>query len=337
MKDWVQCDCPIWGSPALRNPLVLGDEHEYYSARAGGKFRISGTAEAMDKTYKQVALSSLIFEENVRGLLPTISSEEISRATPSETVPVRDKYNRFLICTAHLFPKLGQKFQPKDLWAGRDSWVMQAALGVDHFFDGAAREEVEMLTDEALGLGHIYKFNPSGLIRLNLSGHRYVNELGISLNKSDQVFVAMWFGSDEQTKLYNESIAPAIRDAGYAPVRIDNTEHNEKIDDQIIAEIRKSKAVVVDLTCGLAKPEGWSKSDRVGSPRGGVFYEAGFAKGLGLPVIWTVKADIADIENVVHFDIRQFNQIRWNSDLSEFREKLRFRIEATLGRGNFDS
>ena len=83
----------------------------------------------------------------------------------------------------------------------------------------------------------------------------------------------------------------------------------------------------------ISNPIEWSNSETVGSPRGGVFYEAGFAKVLGLPVIWMVKSEIAEIENVTHFDIRQYNQIRWTEDFEDARIRLQNRIEATLGRG----
>ncbi len=69
------------------------------------------------------------------------------------------------------------------------------------------------------------------------------------------------------------------------------------------------------------------KGDPTPLPRGGVYYEAGFAQGLGIPVIWTVKADHIDH---VHFDTRQFNHITW-TDAADLREKLKNRIGAVLG------
>jgi hypothetical protein len=42
--------------------------------------------------------------------------------------------------------------------------------------------------------------------------------------------------------------------------------------------------------------------------RGGVYFEAGFAMGLGLPVFWTCRQDDLD---KLHFDIRQYNCIDW--------------------------
>ncbi|MCF2940650.1 hypothetical protein L1N85_19855 [Paenibacillus alkaliterrae] len=42
----------------------------------------------------------------------------------------------------------------------------------------------------------------------------------------------------------------------------------------------------------------------------GVYYEAGFAKGLGLEVIWTVREDNLD---QCHFDTKQMNHIVWKT------------------------
>jgi hypothetical protein len=63
--------------------------------------------------------------------------------------------------------------------------------------------------------------------------------------------------------------------------------------------------------------------------RGGVYYEAGYAAGRGLPIVWTCRRD--DINNL-HFDIRQYNCIDW-TEPSELAKRLRVRIEAVLGDG----
>jgi nucleoside 2-deoxyribosyltransferase len=60
--------------------------------------------------------------------------------------------------------------------------------------------------------------------------------------------------------------------------------------------------------------------------RGGVYFEAGFAMGLGKLVIWTCHED--DVEKL-HFDTRQYNHIVW-TDATDLKEKLMLRIEATL-------
>jgi nucleoside 2-deoxyribosyltransferase len=123
----------------------------------------------------------------------------------------------------------------------------------------------------------------------------------------------MWFAA-EMSPAYHEGIKPAIEeDAGFRSIRVDDVEHTGKIDDRIIAEIRESRFVVADFT----------------GQRGGVYFEAGFAAGLGLPVVWLCRQD--QIGNV-HFDTRQYNHIVW-AEVSELRAKLANRIRATVGLG----
>jgi nucleoside 2-deoxyribosyltransferase len=110
-----------------------------------------------------------------------------------------------------------------------------------------------------------------------------------------------------------DAIHPALASAGYSPVRVDRVEHNDKIDDRIVAEIRQSALLVADFT----------------GHRGGVYFEAGFALGLGIPVIFTVRKDAID---KVHFDTRQYNHIVWETP-SELRERLHDRVIATMGAG----
>ena len=147
-----------------------------------------------------------------------------------------------------------------------------------------------------------YQVSPKGLI--HLEGRKDEN--------SSIGFCAMWF-SDEVKPLWTDVIEPAIRSAGYEPLRIDSKQHNGKIDDEIMASIRGSRFVVADFTGG----------------QGGVYYEAGFAHGLELPVIFMCREG-----DDLHFDIRQYNCIFWKADaLEDAQARLKNRILATLGQG----
>ena len=127
-----------------------------------------------------------------------------------------------------------------------------------------------------------------------------------------KAFVAMWFNELVQPA-YHEGIAPAIEETGYRPIRIDLQEHSDSVIDRIIAEIKEARFVIADFT----------------GHRGGVYFEAGFARGLGLNVIWTCKNDHLD---QLHFDIRGFNVIVWTSP-ADLRERLNARIRAIVGYG----
>jgi hypothetical protein len=92
-------------------------------------------------------------------------------------------------------------------------------------------------------------------------------------SNSAQGFVAMWF--DESLRdAWTNGFDPGIRIAGFHPVRIDNKDYVGGISDEIMAEIRRSRFVVADYT----------------GQRNGVYFEAGFALGLGLTVIPTCRA-----------------------------------------------
>jgi nucleoside 2-deoxyribosyltransferase len=108
-------------------------------------------------------------------------------------------------------------------------------------------------------------------------------------------------------------VQPAIRGAGYNPIIVSGVEHINKIDDEIISQIRKSKFLVADFT----------------GHRGGVYFEAGFAMGLGMPVFWSCRRD--DLINL-HFDVRQYNCIDW-TDPADLAVRLKRRIEAVIGSG----
>jgi hypothetical protein len=132
-------------------------------------------------------------------------------------------------------------------------------------------------------------------------------------------FIAMWFG-DEMSAAYDAGIFPAVTETGFTAVRIDRKEHINKIDDEIIAEIKRARFVVADFTSGAIK----SNDGPIFIPRGGVYYEAGLAQGRDIPVIWCVRHDQIDH---VHFDTRQFNHIIW-TDPADLKTRLTNRIRA---------
>ena len=149
-------------------------------------------------------------------------------------------------------------------------------------------------------------------IAVTAEGWNIYEKNKVQLKDSQQVFVAMSFSKD-MNNIYDEAIKPAIVEAGYKPYRVDKEPHGERIDAKIISEIRKSRFLVADVT----------------EHKNGVYYEAGYAQGMGIPVIWSVcKNELKQ----AHFDTRQFQHILWNEDeLDKFREELKINIEAFIG------
>jgi len=144
------------------------------------------------------------------------------------------------------------------------------------------------------------------------AGWQRIEDLQRTKIESRQAFVAMWF-ADEMNQFFEDGIKPAIQEAGFICKKIDMVEHNNKICDEIIAEIRKSRFIVADFT----------------GQRSGVYFEAGYAMGMGLPVIWLVqKSDVGNL----HFDTRQYNHIDY-TDTDDLKIRLYNRIMATIGQG----
>jgi hypothetical protein len=146
---------------------------------------------------------------------------------------------------------------------------------------------------------------------LTLRSWEIIGNLQNSTIDSKQAFVAMWFDST-MNNFYEKGIKPAVEKAGYIAVRIDLKEFNTKICDELIAEIKRSKFLIADFS-GL---------------RSAVFFEAGFAKGLGREVIFAVRKE--DVDRLKeHFDTRQYNHIVYDST-EDLQKKLYNRIGATI-------
>ena len=159
--------------------------------------------------------------------------------------------------------------------------------------------------------GLVRSVTPSGAV-VTVKGRIAAEEFITDRGNSERCFIAMWF-NPKLSQVYEEGFKPGVTNAGYVPWRIDEVEHNNKIDDEIIAAIRSSAFLIADFT----------------GHRGGVYFEAGFAMGLGMHVVWTCREDEV---NDLHFDIRQYNCVTWNEP-EELAKKLKNRIEATIGRG----
>lgn len=197
------------------------------------------------------------------------------------------------------------------------------ALDIEHDQGMAFTEAIDsfigflefLKSDGLIEYGGDRYLQPDFSFRLTLTGWRKVELLQSAGASSSAAFVAMSFNG-ELDRVYEDAIAPAIKAAGWSPVRADRTHHLERIDDWVLNQIRAAKFVVVDSTYD--------------NP--GAAFEAGYALGKGRPVIWTVKDEW--MAKGLHFDFRQFNHLNWKlGDENLLVEPLRERIIATVGTG----
>lgn len=136
------------------------------------------------------------------------------------------------------------------------------------------------------------------------------------ITKRNQIFVAMMF-AEETASTYEQVYKPVIQSLNYSAMRIDEKQFNGSIIEEITAEITDSVALIADLT----------------GNRGGVYYEAGIARGLQLcnhpiKLILTCKRSFFDTEKV-HFDVSGDNILLYENDV-DLSQKLLKRLEAIL-------
>jgi len=174
--------------------------------------------------------------------------------------------------------------------------------------DAVNSAELAFLIDTQIELGYIEQVHGNETARLKAKGWEQIQAATLN-GIPGKCFVAMSF-HESLKDAYDNGIFLAVKDCKMDPMRMDLVEHNEKICDKMVAEIRTCQFLVADVT--LQRPN--------------VYFEGGFAMGLGRPVIWTCREDD---RKQVQFDTRQYNHIFWK-DPKDLRTKLRDRIRATI-------
>lgn len=262
-------------------------------------------------TNEKARLTTWLVNQRAQGVpVPEVSTSEIQHARLAQALSVPSRRDRMLAFLVLKSDRVGSRIRFID---GSD--LTQELFAHTESLEG---EEVRFLLGSAADEGWIERQILSSAVDATvlLGGYEHFERFRSQVAASTQGFVAMWFDGS-MSDIYAHGIAPGIEDAGYKPMRIDQKQHNNKIDDEIIAEIRRSRFLIADFTHGEA------------GPRGGVYYEAGFAHGLGIPVIFCVREDMIE---KAHFDTRQYAHILWSAP-ADLRQKLAARISATIGDG----
>jgi hypothetical protein len=157
---------------------------------------------------------------------------------------------------------------------------------------------------------------PGGRIgfQLTIKGWNRYEELRHRSVTSRTAFMAMKFGDRQLHKVLQTCFKPAVARAGFELRPLNEKQPAGLIDNQIRAAIRSARFVVADLT----------------HDNNGAYFEAGFAEGLGLPVLYTCEAGRFR-DKKTHFDTNHMRTIPWDAKhLDEAGANLTATIRATL-------
>lgn len=129
-----------------------------------------------------------------------------------------------------------------------------------------------------------------------------------AITKRNQVFVAMMF-SEVIDAIYENVYKQIIQEHNFLAMRIDQKTFTGSIINEITDEISNSIALIADLT----------------GNRGGVYYEAGIARGLQLcnhpiKLILTCNKEFF-LQEKVHFDVSGDNILLYDNE-NDLKAKL---------------
>lgn len=186
---------------------------------------------------------------------------------------------------------------PSKEFKGASSWVHEDNLKTLHNFI------INDATDEQLEL--IFKVTEV---------NEEIPKNNSILASSGKVFVSMTMNKDKYdcVDLVRKSTKIAIEKTGNEAYYVDLDVHNGNISDKIMEEIRNCKFLVADFTYQNL----------------GVYYEVGYAKGIGKTVIYTCRAD--EFENI-HFDIKQIQFVVWKDEVDYISKLEQQIIKSNLG------
>lgn len=300
-------ECPICKLTEGVREQHRGDRHVITCPRCGN-FSISGSALAVaSRSAQDLRLSAWLRSRQGSMEIPYVASgtlEQVKSGIPEYTVGERQTLALKAIASKTKHPG-----KPVDLAPHLDFVLAWCGSEEEFAFILNALKDRGLVTlTDVLDASDSFSFETV----VTAAGWDYLDTVARAPILSQQGFVAMSF-APELSRAWSVGIEPAVRSSGYAPFRVDVAPHIDRIDAKIVSEIRSSKFLVADVT----------------GQRPGVYFEAGFAIGLGIPVFWSVRTDqLKD----VHFDTRQYRHVVWENE-EQLCDQLRDLVVALLGRG----
>jgi hypothetical protein len=167
------------------------------------------------------------------------------------------------------------------------------------------------LIEAGLIVGH-FTMGANAEATLTFQGWARYEELLRGAPSGRHAFMALKFGDPTLDRMVNEYFRLAVRQTGFDLRRLDDEPRAGLIDDRLRVEIQGARFLIADLT--HSNP--------------GSYWEAGYAEGLGKPVIYTCKKSVFDTS---HFDTNHHLHIMWEeADPKAAAENLKATIRATM-------
>jgi len=253
-------------------------------------------------------------QNNLLNVVPLITKKLIEQVLTSRDKTLQEQFTlliKNLSTYIRRFNSLGDlqlELLLIDSWVKRDNQHDYYVLG--KLFEKAYK--MELLISES---SYSYRIPlqhkvPIKMVKdFTIKGLEYLESIDQKNSNSNKIFLAFKFGENKETfEEIKRFIENDIEDIKFQAVIVnqDTTEHNEKISDKIIAELKGARMIVADFSAHSHN----------------VYFEAGYAMGMNIPVIWTCHTE--HLEDMA-FDVSHFPVIEWK-DANDLKQKLRDRI-----------
>jgi len=308
-------NCPLCRMELMGEPRAFGDTIEYQCHNCG-VFRLSGTAVAIvaNAGYAPMERAKLSYGLRRMGGNALLSSNSLETIIQDTKLPDASALQDNLLM--YMQSELAGPGESMELWApAMRGWLgalssTSARWAIDQAVSAQLAEGVAVRT---LGGDDEYRLIDA---TLSTKGWARVDELLRSASGSHKGFMAMKFGDPQLDAVFRDYFKPAVQQAGFELMRLDDEPRAGLIDDRLRLEIRTSRFMVADLSHANA----------------GAYWEAGFAEGLGRPVIYTCRKDVFDDPKTKpHFDTNHYLTVVWDpADPAAAAEQLKTVIRVTL-------
>jgi len=258
---------------------------------------------------KVAVLSHAIRKMQRTEVIPSLDQLMIANLLQNPIPKPEDQMNSFVLWLGKNIPGLGEMIDINGL-------VIQAEIGartqkgVDAIVDFLVEKKYVEHNKIATAGNEPRQYN----LTLTLGGWEYYENIKRGNITSRKAFMAMQYGEPDLDELVSKYFRPAVKATGFDLYRLDDAPKAGLIDDRLTVEIRTSRFLIADLT----------------HQNRGAYWEAGFAQGLGRPVIYTCEKEQFRKQNT-HFDTNHHMTIIWDrSDLEKAAIDLKNTIRETL-------
>ncbi len=315
MATITQAMCPVCGYLAEETDTLLGDSKEINCARCGG-YLITGSCESilgnpsrtnglLNSDIKKASVGYWLRQAQQRGGTILLRSDVVERLAETPSFPsLHDQRENLIRLLGERAEGPGDRI---DISNVEDQYTVgtKTPSGVIALVDRLEGEGLITQRAHPAGPDHINFW-----ITLTFDGWLAYEELAKGRTAGRNAFMAMPFNKPDLDEHWLPGLRSAVAETGFTLMRLDDEPKPGLIDVRMRMEIKQARFLIVELTHANL----------------GAYWEAGYAEGLGKPVIYTCREG-----HDAHFDVDHSLRIEWDPENTQTAlDRLKATIRNTL-------